>query len=81
MEKSQRAEIIKHLKKYGSISSKTAFERYGITRLSDIIFKLRGKGYVIVTIPKTTKNRYQHRTDYALYKLKKEPRHFQDGRD
>ena len=75
MEKSQREEVVNHLKKYGTISSKTAFERYGITRLSDIIFRLRNSGYIIVTIPKTTKNRYQHRTDYALYKLKSEPRH------
>lgn len=46
---SQREQIQKHLIRYGSITSKKAAEKYGISRLSSIIFRLR-KHYYIETI-------------------------------
>ncbi len=38
---SQREQIQKHLIRYGSITSKKAAERYNISRLSSIIYRLR----------------------------------------
>ncbi len=40
--------VLKHLKKYGRITSTDAFEKYNATRLSAIIFELR-KHYMILT--------------------------------
>lgn len=46
-----------------------AFEHWGITRLSDIIFRLRGEGHDITSIQETTKNRYGYVVNYARYVL------------
>lgn len=46
---SQREKVQKHLIRYGSITSKKAAERYGISRLSSIIYRLRSH-YEIETV-------------------------------
>lgn len=61
--------VLDHLREYGGITSNIAFKKYGITRLSDIVFKLRGKGYVIDTITQSSKNRFGKKVHYALYRL------------
>lgn len=61
--------VLDHMRKYGGITSNEAFVKYGITRLSDVIFKLRERGYVIDTIPQSSKNRFGKKVHYALYKL------------
>lgn len=61
--------VLDHMRKYGGITSNEAFVKYGITRLSDVIFKLRKKGYVIDTVPQCNKNRFGKKVHYALYKL------------
>lgn len=68
--KSQRSEVLRHLKEKGSITSMEAFELYGATRLSAIIFNLRKMGYDIVTHDMHRTNRYGHNTNYARYVLK-----------
>lgn len=67
-EKSQRMEILEHLKRNGSITSKEAFELYGITRLSSIIFVLKDRGYIIETEMAQTTTRYGTTANYAVYK-------------
>lgn len=68
--KSQKAQVLKHLQNHkNGITSMTAFERYGITRLSGRIHELRGEGYSIITDNVVTKNRFGHRTAYARYRL------------
>ena len=71
-ERNQVTDIIVHLRKYKNITSKVAIEKYGATRLSGIIFKLRQRGFVIETEIKQMKNRYGHTTNYAMYHLKKD---------
>lgn len=44
---SQREIVLKHLTNYNTITSMEAFNHYGITRLSSIIFNLRNEGYGI----------------------------------
>lgn len=70
---SQAKEILKHLQKHGTITSIQAIKKFGATRLSAIIFNFRKNGYVIETIMSEGKNRYGHRTPFAVYKLIKEP--------
>ena len=61
-----------HLEKHNTITSKTAFEKYGITRLSAVIYNLRDAGLKIVTEYETGKNRYGGKTTYAVYRLVKD---------
>lgn len=43
------SKVLEHLKKYGSITSWEAIEKYGATRLSAIIYNLRDDGYEIIS--------------------------------
>lgn len=59
--------VKKHLDEKGSISSFEAYDLYGITRLSHIIYMLRKKGEKIENKHVTKKNRYGHSTTYDEY--------------
>lgn len=61
---SQEQIVLKHLKKYGSITSMEAFSRYTITRLAAVVFVLR-KEHEIETVM-----RYRNGKQYAEYYLK-----------
>ena len=61
--------VLKHLKVMGSITSMEAFELYGATRLSAIIFSLRKKGYNIETHDGTCVDRFGHKCTFAKYTL------------
>lgn len=64
----QKQDVLRHIKRYGSITSMEAFEKYGITRLSAIIYILR-KEEKIVTIMRTSINRYGNEVNFAEYRL------------
>lgn len=65
---SQLKMVLKHLEKYGCISSYDAFNRYGITRLSAIIYILRHKYFMNIESKNiTTKNRYGNVCNYVNY--------------
>lgn len=67
---SQVKDVLNHLKVYGSITSLVAFEYYGITRLSGIIYRLRNEFDLdIITENKTKKNRHGNICTYAIYHL------------
>lgn len=66
----QKDAVKAHLQQYGSITSLEAFERYGITRLSDIIFRIRrGKELTIFSKNRTIKNRYGNTVNFSEYIL------------
>ena len=67
MKTTQRAEVLNYLKEHGSITSMEAFELFGATRLSAIIFTFREQGYRIATMDMSTKNRYGQKVRYAKY--------------
>ena len=70
MEKdTQKKRVIAHLEKYGKITSMEAFTWYGITRLADVVFKLRNDGYDIVTVTTEGENRYGEVCRFATYVL------------
>lgn len=61
--------VLDHLKVYGKITSMEAIEYYGATRLADIIFKLRKRGYNIKTVNCVGKTRFGNICNYAKYVL------------
>ncbi len=64
----QKERILNHLKKFGSITQKDAWELYGASRLSGIIDYLRKKdGYNITTQMVKGKNRYGETTYFGVY--------------
>lgn len=62
----QREQIRLHLKHHHAITSWEAFEMYGITRLSAIIYTLR-KTHNIRSLPMTTTNRFGNTVNYVKY--------------
>lgn len=68
----QRGAILEHLIKNKTITSKEAFEKFGATRLSAIIFDFRKKGIPIRTVDIKEKNRYGETVVFAKYILEKE---------
>ena len=70
MKTTKASQVLKHLEQQRSITSYEAFKLYGATRLSSIIFVLREKGYDIVTLNETSKDRNGNTCNYARYVLK-----------
>ena len=69
MENTQYELVLEHLLKNQKITSWEAFEIYGITRLSHIIYLLRKIDYKIKSISTTKKNRYGHKVTFSTYTL------------
>ena len=70
LQKTQKSEVLHFMQTHKKgITSIQAFERFGITRLADIIYTLRREGFDIETEQLTTKNRYGHVVNYARYSL------------
>lgn len=68
------AQVKKHLKEKGSITSWEAIRLYGSTRLSDIIFKLRKLDWNIETVNILTKDRNDNSVNFAKYIYKTKPK-------
>ena len=67
---SQKEQTLKHITRYkNGITPKVAYDRYGIMRLSGVIFRLRQDGYNIITEDVIEKNRFGQTVRYARYKL------------
>lgn len=64
----QRERVLRHLRDYGSITQKEAWD-YGIGHLASRIDELRKAGHPIQTRPETSLNRYGEKTTYARYVL------------
>lgn len=47
-------QVLKHLQDHGSITPKDAYTKYSYYRLSDGIWKLRNRGYNIITEEETS---------------------------
>lgn len=61
--------ILEHMRKHKWITSKDAFELYGITRLAACIFDLRNAGYEIETVMVDATTRFGESCKYARYVL------------
>ena len=60
--------VLAHLKSKGSITPREADKLYSITRLADVIFKLRKHHHIIGTITHGT-NKFGRPCRYATYTL------------
>lgn len=67
--KKQRELIYEHLVEHSTITSWEAIKEYGITRLSDVIFRLRKEGFEIVSENTSSVNRYGNKVSFATYTL------------
>ena len=67
----QEKRLLDYLKKNKSINPIMSWQALGIYRLSDVIFKLRNKGYEIETERKTVMNKWQEKTSFATYTLER----------
>ena len=67
--KNKTTEVLNHLLNEGTITSMQAFELYGATRLSAIIFELRKK-YDIDTLDMECVDRYGHTCHFAKYRMR-----------
>ena len=65
----QTLAVLNELKAGNDVTSKSMWEKYGITRLSSLIFSLRTQGYCIHTIMMDGKTRFGDSTKYAKYIL------------
>jgi len=59
-------QVLRHLQTKGTITSMEAFEQYGATRLSAIIFNLRVH-YIIDTVDMEITDRYDNTCHFAKY--------------
>ena len=63
-DKTKHCGILGHLKRYGNITSMEAFQKYSVTRLSAIIFRLREEGFDI-----DTKKEHKNNKSFGRYVL------------
>lgn len=66
---SQTEQITQHLRKNGHITSEQAFKRYGVTRLSAIIYNLREDGARIENERQEKKNNFGRTVGFDRYVL------------
>ena len=64
------ARILRHLQEFGSITSWEAIMEYGCTRLSQYIYLLRKKGFVIEDEVVKSKNRFGESNHFKKYYLR-----------
>lgn len=70
MKNTQTNDILNFMKTHKrGITSMEAFERFGATRLSGLIFQLRKQGHKIQTEYVIVKTRYGKKVEIARYKM------------
>lgn len=67
----QTEQVLRHLQDYGSITPVEAMAEYGIMRLGARIWDLKRDGHNITSERETGVNRYNEKTHYAKYYLRK----------
>ena len=68
---SQKKMVLDYIAEFGSITPLDAFRDLGITRLSAIVFRLKGEGHDIDRAIEMGKSRFGNRTRYARYSFGK----------
>lgn len=65
----QKEMVLQYIQDFGSITSLDAFREFGITRLADVVYKLKNDGHDITTTMETSKNRYGKAVHYGRYSI------------
>ena len=68
----QQQRVLKALENGGMLSSRVAWDKYGIARLSARISELRSMGYPIDSFRRETKNKFGEPTHYFEYYLREQ---------
>lgn len=63
--------IVEYINKFGSITSRDAFNDLGVTRLSARIADLKSRGYSIEEVWESSKNRFGETVSYKRFSFKK----------
>lgn len=66
--RTQQDAVLEYLKTYGKITSNDAIYELHITRLADVIYKLRRKGYEIESVTEMVDTDYG-RTEISIYRM------------
>lgn len=69
MKTTQKDRILDYIRKFGSITSKDAYNDLGITQLATRIKELKERGYEFKTEWESSKNRYGEKVDFKRYYL------------
>ena len=69
MKKTQKERVLQYIQDMGSITSWEAIKVFGITRLADVVFRLKKVGYSFSTETVTKTNRYGDKVSFAKYSL------------
>jgi hypothetical protein len=67
--KNKTEAVLRHLKEGKTLTSLDSFHLFRATRLSDIIYRLRGQGYAIINLPCEVVDRYGQIVKFVEYKL------------
>ena len=67
----QSEQVLSHLQTKKTITSLEAINEYGITRLADVVFRLKKDGHNIVATDIKVKNRFGKSCTVASYSLVK----------
>jgi hypothetical protein len=65
----QCEKILRHFRDYGSINPLEALRHYGIMRLASRITDLKKRGYLIISEPKKSVNKYGEIVRFSVYRL------------
>jgi hypothetical protein len=68
---SQEKRTLEYLQRNGQINPLQAWSTLSIYRLSDVIFRLKKKGYTIHTKQVKVLNRFKEKCRYAQYELER----------
>ena len=66
----QNDKVLRHMERFGSITTFEAFNDYGITRLASRICDLKRAGYPIATETERGKNRFGEPVSFTRYRLR-----------
>ena len=65
--------VLDYIRRNGSISQREAYNSFGCTRLSGMIYDLKQRGYKFNVVNEVGQNRYGEPEHHARYWLKEEP--------
>jgi hypothetical protein len=63
---SHKTTLLNYLQKHGSITSMKAIKKWEMTRLADVVFRLKKDGHVIITTLVPNKRRSGNHAVYTL---------------
>lgn len=61
--------VLDYLQENTGITTFEAFTKFGATRLSDIVYRLKKQGHNIVTVNREQEDRYGNKVTFCEYRL------------